>query len=84
MQSQPVRTTLFQSLCHRCLGDFEPGASHCPRGDFEVDPPWTTAILETLIEHGPEIYCGVVRWITVMTILVCLALIAAAGAGLVM
>lgn len=80
--SNAARTTYFHSACHRCLGDFEPGASHCPRCRFEVDPRWRTAILDSLIEHAPEIYCGVVLWITVMTILVYLSLLA--GAGLVM
>ena len=70
MQSKPVRTTLFQPLCHRCLCDFEPGASHCPRCHFASDPPWSTAVLDTLIEHAPEIYCGVALWITVMSVLV--------------
>ncbi len=82
MPSKSVRTTLFHSACHRCLGDFEPGASHCPRCHFEVNPSWRTAILDSLIEHAPEIYCGVVLWITVMSVLVYFSLLG--GAGLVM
>ena len=82
MQSKPVRTTLFHPQCHRCLGDFEPGASQCPRCQFEVDPSWRTALLDTLIEHGPEIYCGAALWFTLMSVLVYLSLLG--GAGLVM
>ena len=73
------RSRIFHPQCHRCLGDFEPGASHCPRCHFEVHPTWHTALLDTLIEHAPEIYCGFGLWLTVMIGLAVLSFIARAA-----
>ena len=79
MLNTPDRLRIFHPQCHRCLGNFEPGASHCPRCHFEVHPSWRTALLDTLAEHAPEIYCGVVLWFTVMAVIVYYSVVAGVG-----